>query len=99
MLVWIKFAFNKGNKNIKNAWKASNLKTLKFKTVLFNKYINKAMLSIINYPKFNEKCIKILKYLHKTLVFERVNDKNHIIVTVWNHVQLAFFLHRKFGLT
>ena len=35
------------------------------------------MLAIINFPKINEKCMKILKYLHKTLVFERVNDKNH----------------------
>ena len=58
------------------------LKTLKFKTILFNKYINKTMLAIINFPKINEKCIKILKYLHKTLVFERVNDKNHTIAAV-----------------
>ena len=41
MLVWIKFAFNKENKNIKNAKKAINLKTLKFKTILFNIYIYK----------------------------------------------------------
>ena len=62
--------------------KAINLKTLKFKTILFNKYINKTMLVIINSQKFNEKCIKILKYLLKTLVFERVTDKNHTIATV-----------------
>ena len=62
--------------------KAINLKTLKFKTILFNKYINKTMLAIISFPKINEKCIKILKYLHKTLVFERVNDKNHTIAAV-----------------
>ena len=99
MLVWIKFAFNKENKNIKNAKKAINLKTLKFKTILFNKYINKTMLAIINFPKINEKCIKILKYLHKTLVFERVNDKNHTIAAIWNNVKLSFFLYRKFGLT
>ena len=86
MLVWIKFAFNKENKNIKNAKKAINLKTLKFKTILFNKYINKTMLAIINVPKMNEKYIRIFKCLHATLVFERVNDKNHTIATVWNHV-------------
>ena len=86
MLVWIKFAFNKENKNIKNVEKANNLKTLKFKTILFNKYINKAMLAIINFPKINEKYVKILKYLYKTLVFERVNDKNHAIAADWNHV-------------
>ena len=42
------------------------------------------MLAIIDFPKIDEKCIKILKYLHKTLVFERVNDndKNHTIVVV-----------------
>ena len=40
------------------------------------------MLAIINFPKINEKCMKILKYLHKTLVFERVNDKNHTIAAV-----------------
>ena len=39
------------------------------------------MLAIINFPKINEKCIKILEYLHKTLVFERVNEKNH--TKVW----------------
>ena len=44
MLVWIKFAFNKENKNIKNAKKANNLETVKFKTTLFNKYINKTIL-------------------------------------------------------
>ena len=40
------------------------------------------MLVITNSQKFNEKCIKILKYLLKTLVFERVTDKNHTIATV-----------------
>ena len=60
MLVWIKFAFNKENENIKNARKANNLKTLKFKTVLFNKYINKAMLAMINFPKINEKWLIII---------------------------------------
>ena len=40
------------------------------------------MLEIINSPKINEKCMKILKYLHETLIFERVNDKNHTIATV-----------------
>ena len=34
------------------------LKTLKFKTILFNKYINKTILAIINFPKINEKYIK-----------------------------------------
>ena len=57
------------------------------------------MLAIINSPKINEKCMKILKYLHKTLVFERVNDKNHTIAAIWNHVKVSFFLYRKFGLT
>ena len=99
MLVWIKFALNKENENIKNAKIAINLKTLKVKTMLFNRYKNKTMLSIINFPKINGKCIKILKFLHKTLVFERVNDKNHTFAAVWNHVKLSFFLHRKFGLT
>ena len=85
MLVSIKFTFNKENKNIKNAKKAINLKTLKFKTILFHKYVNKTMLAIINFPKINQKCIKILKCLHKTLVSERVNDKKHTISAVWNH--------------
>ena len=40
------------------------------------------MLAIINFPKINEKCIKILKCLHKMLIFERVNDKNHTTATV-----------------
>ena len=40
------------------------------------------MLAIIDFPKINEKCIKILKYLQKTLVFERVNDKNHTIAVI-----------------
>ena len=40
------------------------------------------MLAIIIFPKINEKCIKILKYLQKTLVFERVNDKNHTIAAI-----------------
>ena len=35
------------------------------------------MLALINFPKIYEKCIKILKYLHKTLIFGRANDKNH----------------------
>ena len=59
--------------------KAINLKTLKFKTILFNKYMNKTMLSLISFLKVNKKCTKILKYLHKNLVFERVNGKNHNI--------------------
>ena len=58
MLVLIKFAFNKESKNVKNAKKAINLKALKFKMTLFNIYINKTMLAIINFPKINEKCIK-----------------------------------------
>ena len=70
--------FNKENENIKYAKKAITLKTLKFKTILFNQYINKTMLVIINFPKINEKCIKILKCLHKILV----NDKNHTIAAV-----------------
>ena len=41
--------------------KAINLKALKFKTISFNKYENKTMLAILNFPKINEKCIKILK--------------------------------------
>ena len=53
------------------------------------------MLAIINFPKINKKCIKILEYLHKTLAFERVNDKNYTIVAIWNHVKLFFFLYRK----
>ena len=61
--------------------KVINLKTLKFETLLFNKYINKTMLAIINFAKINEKCIK-LKCLHKILVFERVNDKHHTIAPV-----------------
>ena len=40
------------------------------------------MLAIVNFPKINEKCITILKYLHKTVVFERVNDKNYTITIV-----------------
>ena len=40
------------------------------------------MLTVINFPKINEKCIKILKYLHKTLVFEIADDKNHTIAAV-----------------
>ena len=47
--------------------KAINLKSFKFKTILFNKYINKTILAIINFPKLNEKGIKILKYLDKLL--------------------------------
>ena len=62
--------------------KVINLKTLKFETLLFNKYINKTMLAIINFAKINEKCIKLLKCLHKILVFERVNDKHHTIAPV-----------------
>ena len=57
------------------------------------------MLTVINFPKINEKCIKILKYLHKTLVSEIVDDKNHTIAAVRYHVSLSLFLHRKFGLT
>ena len=40
------------------------------------------MLEIIIFPKINEKCIKGLKYLHKTLVFERVNVKNHTTAAI-----------------
>ena len=40
------------------------------------------MFAIINFPKNNEKCIKIIKWLHKILVFEIVNYKNHTIVAV-----------------
>ena len=40
------------------------------------------MLTIVNFPKFNEKCIKILKHLLKILFFERFNDKNHTIAAV-----------------
>ena len=89
MLVRIKFTFNKQSKNLKNASKAINLKTLKLKTILFNKHINKTMLAIINSQKINEECIKILKYLHKILVFERVIDKKHTIQqseTIYGHV-------------
>ena len=57
--------------------KAMNLKTLKFKIISFNEYVNKAMLVIITFLKINEKCIKILKCLHKMLDFERVHGKNH----------------------
>ena len=35
----MKFAFDKENKNIKNGKKAINLKTLKSKTISFNKNI------------------------------------------------------------
>ena len=79
VLVWIKFALNKENENIKNAKKVNDLKTSKFKTILFNKYIDKTMLAIISFPKINEKSLKIFKYLHKTLVFEKFNDENHTI--------------------
>ena len=44
------------------------------------------MLTVINFPKINEQCIKILKHLHKTLIFERVDDKNHTIAAVLYHV-------------
>ena len=40
------------------------------------------MLAIISFPKINEKYIRILKWLHKILVFERVNHKNHTIAAV-----------------
>ena len=59
-----KSAFTKQNENIKYVKKATNLKTLKSKAILFNKYI------------------KILKCLHKILLFEMVNDKNHTIVAI-----------------
>ena len=85
MLVWIKSTFNKKNKNTKYVKKAINLKTLKSKAMLFNKYINKIMLAIINFPKIDQKCIKILKCLHKILMFQNVHDKNRTIVAVWNH--------------
>ena len=58
MLVWIKFAFDKENKKMKNAKKAINLKFLKFKTTLFNEYINKTILAIINFPKIKKKMYK-----------------------------------------
>ena len=38
-------------------------------TILFQKYINKTVLATISFPKVNEKCIKILKWLHKILAF------------------------------
>ena len=38
-------------------------------TILFQKYINKTVLAIISFPKVNQKCIKILKWLHKILAF------------------------------
>ena len=62
--------------------KAINLKILKFKTILFNKYRNKTILEIINLLKINEKCIKYFKHLHTFLVIERVDDKNHTIEAV-----------------
>ena len=74
----MKFTFKKENKKI-NPKKVINLKTLTFKTILFNKYIK---MTIINFPKFNGKCIKILKCLHKILVFEKVHDKTHTISAV-----------------
>ena len=40
------------------------------------------MFAIINFPKIKDKCIKILKYLHKTLTFEKSYDKNHTIAVV-----------------
>ena len=43
---------------MKNAKKAINLKFLKFKTTLFNEYINKTMLAIINFPKIKKKMYK-----------------------------------------
>ena len=60
--------------------KTIDLKTLKFKMILFNKYTNKTMLVIINFRKINE------KRLHKILVFERVSDKSHTTAAVWDHV-------------
>ena len=39
----------------------------------------KQCLQSLNFPKINEKCIKIPKCLYKILVFERVNDKKHNI--------------------
>ena len=77
-----KSAFTKQNENIKYVKKTFNLKTLKSKAILFNKYINKIMRAIISFPKFNSKCIKILKCLHKILLFEMVNYKNHTIVAI-----------------
>ena len=62
--------------------KTIDLKTLKFKMILFNKSTNKTMPVIINFPKINEKRIKILKSLHKILVFERVSDKSHTTAAV-----------------
>ena len=56
--------------------KTIDLKTLKFKMILFNKYTNKTMLVIINFRKINE------KRLHKILVFERVSDKSHTTAAV-----------------
>ena len=53
MLVWIKSPFNKQNKNTKYVKKAINLKTWKSKAILFNKYIKKIMLAIINFPKID----------------------------------------------
>ena len=56
--------------------KTIDLKTLKFKMILFNKYTNKTMLVIINFRKINE------KGLHKILVFERVSDKSHTTAAI-----------------
>ena len=56
--------------------KTIDLKTLKFKMILFNKYTNKTMLVIINFRKINE------KRLHKILVFERVSDKSDTTAAV-----------------
>ena len=47
-----------------------------------NKYTDKTMLAIITFPEINEKCIKVLKCLHKILVFERVNNKNRTIAAI-----------------
>ena len=58
------------------------------------------MLAVINFPKVNEKCIKILKCLHKAFVFERVNAKNHTIATVSSQTMCCcLFFHIKFGLS
>ena len=47
--------------------------------MLLNKYVNKAILASANFPKLNEKCIKILKYLNK---IEGVNDKNRTTTAI-----------------
>ena len=35
------------------------------------------MLATINFPRLSKTCINIFKNLHKTLLFERVNNRNN----------------------